>query len=160
MRFEKISVDEAIRLHFKTFGWSPSKEKMAEILENLPLPSRKTAKSAGYDFHSPVAAVVKEGATIKIPLFVKVVGMPSRAVLLIFNRSSLSLKDGLSLDNCVAIIDADFDQCILFQATAHKGQVIIDPYDRICQGVFMNFLTVDGDNVTEKRTGGIGSTGR
>lgn len=160
MKFEKISVDEAIKLHFKTFGWSPSREKMADILEKLPLPHRGTSRSAGYDFHSPIAAVVQSGKTVKIPLFVKVVGMPARVTLLIFNRSSLSLRDGLSIDNCVGVVDADYDQCIWYQATAHKDEVIIDPYDRICQGVFVNFLTVDGDYVTDKRNGGIGSTGK
>ena len=160
MKFEKISVDEAIKLHFKTFGWSPSREKMADILEKLPLPHRGSAKSAGYDFHSPVAKVIKAGDTARIPLFVKMVGMPSRAVLLMFDRSSLALNKGLCMTNNCGIIDADYDQCIWYQAKAEKDQVIIDPYDRICQGIFVNFLTVEGDSATEKRVGGIGSTGR
>ena len=104
--------------------------------------------------------VIKKGQSKAIPLLIKVVGMPRNVALFIFNRSGLSLKKGLRLDNSVVVIDGDYDQCIWFQATAETEDVIITQGDRICQGVFINYLTVENDDAKDKRQGGFGSTGK
>ena len=82
--------------------------------------------------------------------------------LLLTIRSSLALKHSLRAINPVAIIDSDYTDTIKFGIT-NDGK---DPYtikegDRICQGVFVRFLTSSDDIVLkENRTGGIGSTGK
>ena len=160
MKFEKITVQEAIRLYYNAFGWSPTSQALQEALDELELPTRSTEGSAGYDFRSPIDTVIKKGESKKIPLFVKVVGMPKRVALFLFNRSGLSLKEGLRLDNAVGVCDSDYNLCIWYQATAETQDVIINKGDRICQGIFMNFLTVEGDSASAKRDGGFGSTGK
>jgi len=158
MRFVKTILEEALKATESVLG-SANKENIKAALENLELPHRSTKQSAGYDFFSPFDIHAKKGDTIKVPLFVKAMDMPSNVVLLIFNRSGLSLKKGLQLDNAVGVIDSDYRQCIVFQATAKKDITILQG-DRICQGIFVNFLTVDDDIAEGERDGGFGSTGR
>ena len=157
MRFEKIKLDEAAA------QTKPIRKlclfKIKKHLDGLTLPTRSTRNSAGYDFHTPFPIHAKKGDTVTIPLFVKVTDMPSDVVLFIFNRSGLSLKKGLRLDNSVGVIDADYTQGIIFQATANKD-IELKEGDRICQGIFVHYLTVDDDEAEGERTGGFGSTGR
>ena len=159
MRFEKVSFQEAAEATYKAVGWV-NEGNLKCALENLSLPQRATAKSAGYDFYCPYDVVIKKGQSKAIPLLIKVVGMPRNVALFIFNRSGLSLRKGLRLDNSVGVIDGDYDQCIWFQATAETEDVIITQGDRICQGIFLNYLTGEEDRATAKRDGGFGSTGK
>lgn len=159
MRFERIGLEEALKQTESAIGGTPNRHTIKYVLDYLPLPKRGTKKSAGYDFRSPFDIVAKKGDTIKVPLFVKVVDMPENVVLLIFNRSGLSLNKGLRIDNSVGIIDSDYDYGIMFQATATKDITIVQG-DRICQGIFVPFLTVDDDDASGERSGGFGSTGR
>lgn len=148
----------------KTFPEIPptqfSKEELERAYDELIPPSRSTSNSAGYDFRCPFDLDVPKGQSASIPLLVKVVGMPPNCVLLLFNRSGLSLKRGLRLDNAVGVIDADYDQCVYFQATAETQDVHIRANDRICQGIFLPFLITDDDDAKGERSGGFGSTGR
>ena len=158
MRFEKLTYEEAVKATIDA-GYTPT-PNLKHALQSLEMPSRATQNSAGYDFHSAYDVVVKKGHSVKIPLLIKVTNMPRNVVLLIFNRSGLSLKKGLRLENAVGVVDSDFEQGIMFQATAETEDVIISQGDRICQGVFLNFLTVQDDQAGGRRKGGFGSTGR
>ena len=72
---------------------------------------------------------------------------------------------GLVLSNGVGCIESDY-----FDNESNEGEIMFGfynffPYDveikkgdRIGQGVFQKFLTVDNDNATGERTGGFGST--
>ena len=152
MRFEKRTCQEAV----DQTGLGP--RAAAAALQGIGVPTRATRKSAGYDFQTPFVVDAKAGDTVRIPLLIKVVDMPDDAVLLIFNRSGLSLRKKLRLDNAVGVIDADYPEGIVFQATAERD-IHLSPGDRICQGIFVNYLTVDDDVAVGERTGGIGSTG-
>ena len=160
MRFAKISLAEAIYQTEKTLGLPiVNPEKVANSLGLLELPKRSTKRSAGYDFHAPFSINARKGDVVRIPLYVKVVDMPEDTVLLIFNRSSLALKYGLRLDNAVGVIDADYADGIMFQATASED-ISIAEGERICQGVFLKYGVTDDDDAEGERDGGIGSTGR
>ena len=126
------------------------------------LPSRATEGSAGYDFHSPFDVIVRKGKTVRFPLCVKVEDMPKDTVLLVFNRSGLSLKNGIRLDNAVGVIDSDYKETIWFQATNHgKKTYTIHTNDRVAQGVFVKFGKTDDDTTgKDERHGGFGSTGK
>jgi len=160
MRFAKISLEEAIFQTEKALGLPiVNPGKVAESLELLELPKRATSRSAGYDFHAPFSINARKGDVVRIPLYVKVVDMPEDTVLLIFNRSSLALKYGLRLDNAVGVIDADYANGIMFQATANDDISIMQG-ERICQGIFLRYGVTDDDVAEGERDGGIGSTGR
>lgn len=125
------------------------------------LPSRSTSGSAGYDFHSPFEVKIKKGKTVSFPLLVKAIDMPKDMALLVFNRSGLSLKYGLQLDNAVGVIDSDYKQCIWVQITNNgKHTYYIHANDKVAQGIFVNYGTVDNDKANGERNGGFGSTGK
>ena len=87
--------------------------------------------------------------------------------LSVFIRSSLAFKKGLMLANSTGIVDSDY-----YNNPDNEGHIMIayyntgdTPYtvekgDRIGQGIFMKYLTVDEDAASGMRTGGIGSTGK
>ena len=89
-------------------------------------------------------------------------------VLLIYIRSSAALKKHLMLMNSVGVIDADY-----YGNAENEGHIYIPLYnygkepvriaagERIAQGIFTHYLTVDGDTAGSGavRAGGFGSTG-
>lgn len=70
---------------------------------------------------------------------------------------------GLALRNTVGIIDSDFYNSdsmghIMLMLTTEEG-IHFNKGDRFAQGIFMPFgTTVNDEVITEKRTGGFGST--
>jgi dUTP pyrophosphatase len=154
--------------------------------KNAQMPTRATEGSAGYDFYSPVSVALEPGESTIIDLGVSqcpaMIPIPkpysldeivyfdnypkeaeSGYVLLLTIRSSLALKHSLRAINPIAVIDSDYTDTIKF-GIANGGRELytIQKGDRICQGVFVPFLTVDQNDIVinQKRTGGIGSTGK
>jgi dUTP pyrophosphatase len=86
----------------------------------------------------------------------------------IYSRSSFGYKYDVCLTNCVGVIDSDYynnpDNEGHFQVklTNHGDKDFeINIGDRIGQCVFMKYLVVDDEEeITEKRKGGLGSTGK
>lgn len=132
--------------------------------EGTLLPKRSTKHSAGYDFFSPIDAEIMPGATLNIRTDIKV-EMNEDEALFIAPRSSYGYKYQMSLTNTLGIIDADF-----FNNESNEGNISIkiknngtEPMylvkdEAFAQGIFVKYLTTDDDDVTEVRTGGIGST--
>ena len=78
-------------------------------------------------------------------------------------RSSCPLKYWLIMANSVGIIDADYynnpnNEGHIFFAVCNSSIVFDKPIMPIAQGIFINYLITDNDNVTTERVGGIGST--
>ncbi len=129
------------------------------------LPTRATAKSAGYDFHSPVAFDLKPGEIKEIKLEVKV-QLNEREVLWLVPRSSLGWKYNVKLVNTVGIIDGDY-----YNNPENEGEIGLKLHnqgdktlhvavnDRLIQGIFLNFNITDDDAAQGERLGGFGSTG-
>jgi dUTP pyrophosphatase len=123
------------------------------------LPRRATKYSAGYDIHSAVSAEIKPGEKYVIPTNTAV-EMGEDDVLLIFPRSSYSIKFGLELVNSVGVIDADYkDQIFICYRNTGDEPFFIKRGDRIAQGVFVKFFKTDDDSASGERRGGVGSTG-
>ena len=123
------------------------------------LPRRATKYSAGYDFYAAVSAEIKPGEKYVIPTNTAV-EMDEDDVLLIFPRSSYSIKFGLELVNSVGVIDADYkDQIFICYRNTGDEPFFIKRGDRIAQGVFVKFLKTDDDSASGERHGGVGSTG-
>ena len=129
------------------------------------IPKRGSKYSAGYDFYTPESFTLapKEAKIIKTGIKAY---MQSDEVLQIYIRSSIGIKLNVMNKNCVAIIDSDY-----YGNEKTDGNIMLALYnygdiaqtfnvgDRVCQGVFYKYLTVDDDKVTATRSGGIGSTG-
>lgn len=148
-KFEKISLIDSVRPFY----------------DNIILPKRATVGSAGYDFYLPYDLDIKAGESAVITTGVRC-KIKKGYVLLIFPRSSLGTKYKLSLDNTVGVIDSDYYHAtneghIIIQVTNHSDETLsLKSGERFVQGILIKFgLTMD-DNTKNKRTGGLGSTGK
>ena len=143
-----------------------------EVISNYPansinLPKRATEGSAGYDFESAEDVVVPVGGTALVKTGVKVY-MNSNEYLQVQIRSSLAKDGGLMLMNSVGIVDADYvdnlkneGEVMFLFYNAGRYDYKIEKGQRIGQGIFQQFLTVDNEKkVNEKRVGGYGSSGK
>lgn len=138
-----------------------------ELYESYHIPKRSTKESAGYDFESLIDFTLSPGEIIKIPTGIKV-NMNSGEVLFITVRSSQGFKYNIRLCNQVGVIDKDYynnsdnegHMWIKLQNHGDKDY-IVSKGDKICQGIFVSFLTVDNEeNIDKVRTSGFGSTDR
>jgi dUTP pyrophosphatase len=132
---------------------------------DIVLPERKTKGSAGYDLSCAIDLIIKSKTIEFVPTGLKAY-MQSDEVLQVFPRSSLSFKKHLVKLNSVGIIDSDYynnpdneGEIMLILYNFGEQDVLISKGERVAQGVFSKYLTVDGENNNIKRLGGFGSTG-
>ncbi len=163
-KFHKVSFQQFAKDWEDSFG-AISEGEILQIYENIMLPRRATAGSAGYDFFSPVGFSLLPGETIKIPTGIRV-EMEEDWVLKCYPRSGLGFKFRLQLNNTVGIIDSDYfysdnEGHIFSKITndSNEGRnVEIEAGDGFMQGIFVEYgITVD-DDATAIRNGGFGST--
>ena len=130
------------------------------------LPKRQTKNSAGYDFYALEDVVLPvSGETTIIRTGIKAC-MPKDEVLFLFIRSSLAIKQGLQLTNCVAVIDSDYynnpdnegEILIAVNNILSWGDVTIKKGERFAQGIFVKYGVTDNDDADGERIGGVGST--
>ncbi len=136
-----------------------------ELYNSFNLPKRSTKESAGYDFESIIDFTIKPGEIKKIPLGIKA-NMNSGEVLFLIVRSSQGFKYNVRMCNQVGVIDKDYYNNIdneghMWIKLENHGDkdYVVKKGDKIIQGIFMNFLTVDNEEeIINDRTSGIGST--
>ena len=135
--------------------------------QDIHLPHRKTARSAGYDIEAAADCVLLPHQVTVLPTGLKAYMQPDE-YLGIHVRSGFSIKKQLSCINSQGIIDADYygnadnDGHILVALVNHSDvPVQVEKGMRIAQGIFYRYLTVDGDTagIGAERQGGLGSTG-
>ena len=136
--------------------------------ERARLPLRATDGSAGADLFACLDApvVINPGERILIPTGIAV-GIPFGGCgAFIFPRSSVSSKYGVSLANCVGVIDSDYRGEIKVPLINHSGEAYtVNDGDRIAQMVVMpviipDFIQCEQLDHTARGAGGFGSTGR
>lgn len=164
-KFDKISFEQ-----FKK-DWLAEKtelgvEELEKLYNEISLPKRATAGSAGYDFYSTEDFTLAPGETIKILTGIRAEMLPEWA-LLIYPRSGLGFKYRLQLNNTVGVIDSDYffaknEGHIQIKITndSNEGKSVeIKRGTAFAQGIFTPYgITVD-DTTEAERTGGLGSTG-
>ena len=156
-KFEKISFEQFIK--------DVKDDRM--LYDSIELPKRSTKTSAGYDIRSVEEGIIKPGKSMAFKTGLKVSMNPDE-VLYIYSRSSQGYKYNVCLINSVGVIDSDY-----YNNPDNEGHFSIKLVnlgdqdfevkigDKIGQGVFMKFLTVDDEEeIKGKRKGGIGSTGK
>ena len=130
------------------------------------IPQRKTAKSAGYD----IVALTNEdvylspGQSVNLVTGLKAC-MEDDEVMLLFIRSSLGIKKGITLSNSCAVIDADYynnpdnEGEIFFQIiNLSPFPIMLHKGDAIGQGIIKKYMTTIDDEANGSRSGGFGST--
>lgn len=132
-------------------------------MPNGVLPERKTKHSAGYDLAVVEGGVISPHSTKIFNTGIKAC-MEDDEVLLIFVRSSIGIKRGITLANGTGVIDSDYynnkdneGHIMLALYNNTDEDVTIDDGEYVAQGVFVNYLCT-GDTVVKERKGGIGST--
>ena len=163
-KFHKVSFGQ-----FKA-GWlgefpQTTEEELQKIYEDIRLPKRATAGSAGYDFYAPEPFSLKSGETIKIPTGIRV-EMEDGWVLKCYPRSGLGFKYRLQLDNTVGIIDSDYfysdnEGHMFAKITSDAKQdktLTVEKGQGFMQGIFVEYGITTDDEVTAVRNGGFGST--
>lgn len=157
-KFERVSREQFL----KDWDWG---EPLP--YDELLLPRRGTAGSAGYDFYSPLDFTLKPGEFIKIPTGIRA-WMEDGWVLCICPRSGQGFKYRLQLYNTVGVIDADYYgaaneghiQIKLVNANEEGKVLQIRRGEAFAQGIFLPFGVTMDDAAADVRVGGFGSTDR
>ena len=139
-----------------------------KLNDNAIVPKQQTTGSAGYDLSacidSPVT--INPGEIAKVPTGLSVALDENNAVILIYARSSLATKFGITLANCVGVVDSDYrGEIIVAMINQGKAPYTINNGERIAQMVITPIFTpeiIETDELseTERGTGGFGSTGK
>lgn len=131
---------------------------------DVNLPTRATAGSAGYDFECADSITILPYSIALIPTGIKC-QIDDGYYLQLALRSSTPKKKGLMLANGIGIIDADYynnpqnEGHIMFQVyNFTNAPVIIKKGERIGQGIFLKYFTTEDDAAKGERLGGFGST--
>ncbi len=141
------------------------RDDMRRTNGEIKLPTRATEDSAGYDFYSPIHAIIPPMQSKMIWTDVKA-KFNKGEVLLLDVRSSMG-KHPIMLSNTIGVIDEGYYEneendgnigIRLFNLGENYYEINIG--DRIAQGILINFLTFDDDKANKKRTGGFGHTGK
>ena len=164
-KFHKVSLEQFMEGWKDTFGEQYTEDQIKALYEEIKLPKRATAGSAGYDFFAPSEFILKPGETVKIPTGIRC-EMNERWVLMIYPRSGLGFKYRLQLNNTVGVIDSDYfysdnEGHIFIKMTndSNEGKVVdVQAGQGIAQGIFMTYGITEDDDATETRNGGFGST--
>jgi dUTP pyrophosphatase len=132
------------------------------------LPRRSTTKAAGYDIFALTGGVLEPGDKMEFPTDVKVY-MQDNEVFKLYPRSNQGIVYDVMLANTTGVIDADFYNnpkndggFTIVLRNLGPTPYIVNPGDRIAQGVFTPYLLADNerDEDLRIRTGGVGSTGK
>ena len=162
MHFEKVSLKQFTEDVKAFYPWLED-DAIEVMWNNIKLPRRATAGSAGYDFYSPISCSMSQGVPTMIPTGIRV-KIDKGYFLMCVPRSGLGFKYGMQLRNSVGIIDEDYANAdneghIAAKITTEEP-FMLDAGDRFMQGIIVRYGTVENDEpIAGKRTGGFGSTG-
>lgn len=142
--------------------------KVKKVRENAQMIQRATKGSAGMDLR----ACIDEPVTINpreikaIPTGLAIALESEQYVAYIYARSGLAIKHGITLANCVGVIDSDYrgEVCVGLTNISDEPYTI-EPQERIAQLVIApvcvcEAMEVDELSDTQRGAGGFGSTGK
>lgn len=141
--------------------------RMKRLRSGAEPPQRQTAGSAGFDLKAcmeePVTLKPGDRSTFCTGWAVEI---PQGCVGLVFCRSGLGAKHGVSLPNCVGVIDSDYrGELIVPLRNFGDKAYTIQPGERIAQLVVAPVCLPVVEEVEEltqtaRGEGGFGSTGK
>lgn len=138
------------------------------LRDSAIIPKYATPGSAAADLYADLAepVTIEPGEWKVIPTGIAIAPEREDVVALIFSRSGMGAKHGISLANSVGVIDSDYRGEICVSLINHgKSAYTVQPHDRIAQLMFAPiyaaaFTESDSLDETLRGTGGFGSTGR
>lgn len=162
--FRKVSEEQFVGDCLNAFG-DDNILDIRKKYKEINLPKRSTRFSAGHDICTPFDVKLYPGEKLMIPTGIRC-EMSEEYVMLIFPRSSLGIKKGMTISNTVPVVDADYffadNEGHIFISIKNNGNDVLElrSGEKIVQAVFVPFGVADEEEITTERTGGIGSTGK
>ncbi len=142
--------------------------KVKRLRPGAQLPGRATEGAAGVDLR---ACVDEQGLTLEpmeralIPTGIAVELPGPDTVALVFARSGLALREGLSMANGVGVIDSDYRGEVCVPMVNLSGRAVhVANGQRVAQMLLMpvaapEMIELDELSDTNRGAGGFGSTG-
>ena len=142
--------------------------KVKKLRANAKMIERATKGSAGMDLHACIdePITIESGEIKVIPTGLAIALENENFVAYIYARSGLAIKHGITLANCVGVVDSDYRGEVCVGLTnILKTAYTITPDERIAQLVIAPVCICDVEEVdvlddTERGEGGFGSTGK
>lgn len=142
--------------------------KVKKVRENAQMINRATAGSAGMDLHACIEKeiTINPGEIKVVPTGLAIALESAQYVAYIYARSGLAIKHGITLANCVGVIDSDYRGEVCVGLTnISNAPYTIEPSERVAQLVIAPVCTCDTVLVEElddtaRGAGGFGSTGK
>lgn len=134
--------------------------------DDAVLPTRKTARSAGYDLRAYESGILLPNQKCLIETGIKA-SVRAGEFIALYLRSSVGINNWVELSNGTGIIDGDY-----FNNIDNEGHIMIplrnvgdkpfiwDANERIAQLVFTPFDITSDDVAKGVRVGGFGSTNK
>lgn len=142
--------------------------KIKKLNEHAIVPQRATQGSAGMDLCACIEApvTIAPQQLVTIPTGIAIALPNSGCVALLFGRSGLGVKHGITLSNSVGVIDSDYrGEVKVGLCNLSDTPYTIQPDERIAQLVITPVLPLPVQvteelDETERGEGGFGSTGK
>lgn len=142
--------------------------KIKKLNENAVVPAQATAGSAGMDLSACLDndVIIAPGEIKLIPTGLAAAPDTDQCALLIYPRSGLASKHGISLANCVGVVDSDYRGEIKIPLinNGHESFTVTNGM-RIAQIIMTPVIiprieAADKLDETQRSSGGFGSTGQ
>lgn len=142
--------------------------RIKKLNENAVVPKAATGGSAGMDLHACLDSdvTIKSGERVLIPTGIAIALESNSYVAYIYARSGLAIKNGITLANCVGVVDSDYrGEVKVGIINLSDSNYTVKNGDRIAQMVIAPVIMPQIEEVneldhTERASGGFGSTGR
>ena len=142
--------------------------RIKKLNENAVVPKAATGGSAGMDLYACLDSdvTIKSGERVLIPTGIAIALESNSYVAYIYARSGLAIKNGITLANCVGVVDSDYrGEVKVGIINLSDSNYTVKNGDRIAQMVIAPVIMPQIEEVneldhTERASGGFGSTGR
>lgn len=143
-----------------------SEIKIKKLNENAIIPTRATNGSAGLDLYACLdnseTILPSETKLIKTGIAISI---EKNFVAYVYARSGLAVKKGITLANCVGVIDSDYrgEVCVALHNISKEAYEVKNG-ERIAQLViqkveYPTIIETENLDETKRGEGGFGSTG-
>ena len=140
-----------------------------KLSRGMTAPEYATDGAAAVDLRAALeeneTVIIAPGERALIPTGISISPETRDVVAVIAGRSGLGIKKGVTLSNCIGVIDSDYRGEICVGLINHGNEPFeIRRGDRIAQMMFMpvytaNFIEATALDDTARGAGGFGSTG-
>jgi deoxyuridine 5'-triphosphate nucleotidohydrolase len=140
--------------------------EITKLRDTAILPEYQTAGAAAFDFHADLVEpkVLQPGERFAVPTGLAM-APPDGYAVMIYARSGLAAKQGITMANGVGVIDSDYrGEYLILLINLSDQPFTIEPGMRVAQGVLTPVARADWREVrtlnqTKRGSGGFGSTG-